>query len=51
VSRFDTGFAVPAWRDARLAFGEATLDTLALVELTVTRIMLIPVPIGAVIAC
>ena len=42
VSRFDAGFAVPAWRDARLAFGEATLDTLALVELTVTRIMLIP---------
>jgi len=42
VSRFVAGFAVPAWRDARLAFGEATLDTLALVELTVTRIMLIP---------
>ena len=46
---FDAGFAVPAWRDARLAFGEATLYTLAPVEWTVTRIMLTPAPIGAVI--
>jgi hypothetical protein len=44
VSRFDGGFAVPAWRDARLTFAEATLDTLVPVELTVTRIMLIPLP-------
>jgi hypothetical protein len=42
LSRFDAGFAVPAWRDARLVFDEATLDTLTPVELTVTRIMLTP---------
>jgi len=51
LSRFDAGFAVPAWRDARLVFDEATLDTLTPVELTVTRIMLTPAPIGAVIVC
>ena len=44
VSRFDAGFAVPAWRDAGLTFAEATLDTLVPVEFTVTRIMLIPCP-------
>ena len=42
LSRFDAGFAVPAWRDARLVFDEATFDTLTPVELTVTRIMLTP---------
>ena len=42
LSRFDAGFAVPARRDARLVFDEATLDTLTPVELTVTRIMLTP---------
>ena len=42
LSRFDAGFTVPVWRDARLDFDEAAFDTLMPVELTVTRIMLTP---------
>src|SRR5438477_5364844 len=44
LSRFDAGFTVPVWRDARLDFDEAAFDTLTPVELTVTRIMLTPCP-------
>src|SRR5437016_1966103 len=42
LSRFDAGFTVPVWRDARLDFDQAAFDTLMPVELTVTRIMLTP---------